>query len=63
VRTDRGAQFPASRVDLRRQAEQKMPTRTSWLFIDALPDGPFDTIEAVVVAIDEATEPAAGEQL
>jgi len=59
----RGAQFPASREDLRRRAEQNNADEDFLSIIDALPDGPFDTIEAVVVAIDEVTEPIGGERL
>jgi Protein of unknown function (DUF2795) len=59
----RGTQFPASREDLRLQAEQNNADEDFLAIIDALPDGPFDTIEAVVVAIDEATEPVGGDRL
>jgi Protein of unknown function (DUF2795) len=59
----RGARFPASKEDLRRQAEQNNADENFLAIIDALPDGPFDTIEAVIVAIDEATEPVGGERL
>ena len=59
----RGAQFPASREDLRRQAERNNADEDFLSTIDALPDGPFDTIEAVEAAINEAIEPVGGEGL
>jgi hypothetical protein len=58
----RGAKFPASREDLRRQAKRNNADEDFLAIIDALPDGPFGTIEAVVVAFDEATEPVGGER-
>jgi hypothetical protein len=58
-----GAQFPASKEELRRHAERNSANEDFLAIIDALPDGPFDTIEAVVVAFDEATEPVGGERL
>jgi hypothetical protein len=58
----RGAQFPASREDLRRQAEQNNADADVLVIIDALPDRRFDTIEAVIVAIEEANEPIGGER-
>jgi hypothetical protein len=40
----RGAQFPASREDLRRQAERNNADEDFLTIIDDLPDGPFDTM-------------------
>jgi hypothetical protein len=57
----RGAQFPASKEDLRRLAEGNNSDEDFLAIIDSLPDGQFDTIEDVVMAIDEATEPVGGE--
>jgi hypothetical protein len=54
----RGAEFPASKEDLRRQAERNNANDDFLATIDALPDGQFDTIEAVVAEIEEASEPA-----
>jgi hypothetical protein len=57
----RGAEFPASKQDLRRQAEQNNANDEFLAIIDELPDGQFDTIEDVVAEIEEATEPAGGQ--
>jgi hypothetical protein len=57
----RGAQFPASKEDLRRQAERNNADEDFLVIIDTLPDGQFDTIEAVVRAIEEAPEPVGGQ--
>jgi hypothetical protein len=57
----RGAQFPASKEDLRRQAERNNADEDFLGIIDGLPDGQFDTIDAVVMAIEEATEPIGGQ--
>jgi Protein of unknown function (DUF2795) len=58
----RGVEFPASREDLRRQAEKNNADEDFLIIMDALPDGRFDTIEAVSEAINEATEPVGGER-
>jgi hypothetical protein len=57
----RGAEFPASKQDLRRQAERNNANSEFLAVIDELPDGQFDTIDDVVAEIEEASEPA-GEQ-
>jgi hypothetical protein len=57
----RGARFPASKEDLRRRAELNNADEDFLVIIDALPDGQFDTIEEVVIAIEEATEPVGGQ--
>jgi hypothetical protein len=57
----RGAEFPASKQDLRRQAERNNANDEFLAIIDELPDGQFDTIEDVVAEIEEATEPAGGQ--
>jgi hypothetical protein len=56
-----GAQFPASKEDLRRQAERNNADEDFLVIIDALPDGQFDSIEAIVMAIEEAPEPVGGQ--
>jgi hypothetical protein len=55
----RGAQFPATKADLRRQAEDNNADQDVLVIIDALPDRRFDSIEAVIVAVAEA-EPVGG---
>jgi hypothetical protein len=55
----RGAQFPATKGDLRRQAEDNNADQDVLVIIDALPDRRFDSIEAVIVAVAEA-EPVGG---
>jgi hypothetical protein len=49
-----GAQFPAAREDLRRQAQQNNADDDVLVIIDALPEGPFQTVETVIVAFNEA---------
>jgi hypothetical protein len=50
------AQFPASREDLHRQAEGNDVDDDILVIIDALPEGPFPTVEAVIVAFNEAND-------
>ena len=50
----RDMQFPASREDLRQQAMQNNADGDVLIIIDALPDGRFELVEAVIVALDEA---------
>jgi hypothetical protein len=57
----RGVQFPASREELRSQAERNNADEDFLTIIDDLPDGPFDTMEAVIMAMNQVTEPLGGE--
>lgn len=50
------AQFPARREDLHRQAQGNDADEDVLVIIDALPDGPFPTVEAVIVAFNEAND-------
>jgi hypothetical protein len=56
----RGAQFPASRDDLRQKAEQNNADEDFLDSIDALPDRRFDSIDTVIAAIAEVTEAIGG---